>query len=90
MGGELKAIIETIDFSSKNELLENLRKLRESTVKLASQERSAVKEIIGVGIQQAYYTTEKELLRYKRYVSKRNNDTEAENEKNSRGSKRAV
>lgn len=38
MGGELKAIIETIDFSSKNELLENLRKLRESTVKLAPQE----------------------------------------------------
>ncbi len=90
MGGELKALIETIDFSSKNELLENLRKLRKSTVKLAPQERSAVKEIIGVGIQQAYYTTEKELLRYKRYVSKRNNDTEAENEKNSRGSKRAV
>lgn len=48
MGGELKALIETIDFSSKNELLENLRKLRESTVKLAPQERSAVKEIIGV------------------------------------------
>lgn len=31
-------------------------------VKLAPQERSAVKEIIGVGIQQAYYTTEKELF----------------------------
>ena len=68
MGGELRALIEVIDFSSKDELLSKLRDMRESTVKLAPRERSAVKEIIGVGIQQAYYTTEKELLRYKQYI----------------------
>lgn len=50
MGGELRALIEVIDFSSKDELLAKLRNMRESTVKLAPRERSAVKEIIGVGI----------------------------------------
>lgn len=79
MGGELRALIEVIDFSSKDELLAKLRDMRESTVKLSPRERSAVKEIIGVGIQQAYYTTEKELLRYKQYIQKRNSNTEVKN-----------
>ena len=43
--------------------------MRKSTVKLDEPERSAVKEMVGIAIQQAYFTTEKELLRYKKYVN---------------------
>ena len=65
MGGELSSLIEVVDFANKTELLEKLRNMRKSTVKLDEPERSAVKEMVGIAIQQAYFTTEKELLRYK-------------------------
>ena len=69
MGGELSSLIEVVDFANKTELLEKLRNMRKSTVKLDEPERSAVKEMVGIAIQQAYFTTEKELLRYKKYVN---------------------
>ena len=68
MGGDLSSLIEVVDFANKTELLEKLRNMRKSTVKLDEPERSAVKEMVGIAIQQAYFTTEKELLRYKKYV----------------------
>lgn len=76
MGGELLSLIEIMDFSSKTELLEKLRNMRKSTYKLEQPERSAVREMIGVAVQQTYFTTEKELLHYKNFLNNRKRSKE--------------
>lgn len=68
INGEIVPIIEAVDFSSKDELLKKLRDMRESTVKLAPADRRVVKQMIGIAIQEVYYTSERELLRYKGYT----------------------
>lgn len=66
--GELNLLIESINFRSKDELIKKLRDMRDSTSRLAPAERGAIKQMIGIGIQQACYCTEKELLRYKAFL----------------------
>lgn len=75
MGGEMAALIESIDFNTKKELLEKLRNMRKSALRLPPRDRLAVKQMIGIGIQQAYFTAEKELLRYKEYLETKKRKT---------------
>lgn len=68
ISGEIVHIIEAIDYKSKNELLQKLRDMRDDTVRLALEDRRVVKPMLGVAIQEVCYTSEYELLRYKRYT----------------------
>ena len=68
INGEIVPIIEAIDYASKDELLEKLRNMRNDTVRLTPEDRRVVKQMIGIAIQEVCYTSEYELLRYKRYT----------------------
>lgn len=69
INGEIVPIIEAIDYQSKDELLQKLRNMRDDTVRLAPEDRRVVKQMLGVAIQEVCYTSEYELLRYKRYIN---------------------
>ena len=43
--------------------------MRDDTVRLAPEDRRVVKQMLGVAIQEVCYTSEFELLRYKRYIN---------------------
>ena len=73
MSGELMSVIDSIDFNTKDELLKKLREMRDSTVKFSPKKRVVIKQIIGISIQQVYFTKESELLNYKKYLSERKN-----------------
>ena len=68
ISGEIVPIIEAIDYQSKDELLQKLRSMRDDTVRLAPDDRRVVKQMIGIAIQEVCYTSEYELLRYKRFM----------------------
>ncbi len=67
INGEIVPIIEAIDYTSKDELLQKLRAMRDSTVRLAPDDRRIVKQMLGIAIQEVCFTSERELLRYKSY-----------------------
>ena len=67
--GELVPIIEAIDYSSKDELLHKLRTMRDDTVRLAPADRRVVKQMLGIAIQEVCFTSEYELLRYKKFAN---------------------
>lgn len=68
ISGEIQSIVENIDFTSKTELLNKLRSMRESAAQLPVSERRAVKEMLGVAIQEVYFTSGREVMRYKYYM----------------------
>lgn len=72
-GGELASLIPSIDFTSKRELLEKLRKIRDG-IKGHTQFDEFFRDNIGVAIQQAFYITEKDLLMYKKVNTIRSNN----------------
>lgn len=73
MSGEIMPIIEDIDFSTKTELLEKLRAMRVSAGKLVPEDRCVVKDMLGVAIQEVYFTPGKEVMRFKHYVDYKKN-----------------
>lgn len=73
MSGEIMPIIEAIDFSTKTELLTKLRAMRDSAGKLAPEDRRVVKDMLGVAIQEVYFTPGKEVMRFKHYVDYKRN-----------------
>jgi len=64
MRGEIANFIESLDYNSKAELLNKLRRMRENTVRLSPADRRVVKQMLGVAIQQVYHAPEAELLSY--------------------------
>lgn len=72
-GGELASLIPSIDFTSKRELLEKLRKIRDG-IKGHTQFDEFFRDNIGVAIQQAFYIKEKDLLMYKKVNTIRSNN----------------
>ena len=52
INGEIVPIIEAIDYTSKDELLQKLRAMRDSTVRLAPDDRRIVKQMLGIAIQE--------------------------------------
>ena len=66
LGGELAFLLTDIDYSSKAELLEKLRAMREGLQDYSKEERLKVRPNLAVAIQQAFYASEYQLLRFKR------------------------
>lgn len=64
MSGEIANFIEQLEFKSKAELLDKLRRMRDNTLRLSPTDRRIVKQMLGVAIQQVYHATEEELLPY--------------------------
>ena len=71
IGGELSFILEDINYSSKQDLLDKLRNIRESLQDYPLSERKKLKPILAISIQQAFYASEWELMRYKRFCDYR-------------------
>jgi hypothetical protein len=71
LSGEIVTFIETLDFTSKSELLERLRTMRKNTVCLSPKDRQVVKQMIGVAVQQVFHTPENVLLQYAHYKEQR-------------------
>lgn len=79
IGGELAFILQDINFSSKQDLLTKLRALRESLKEYTPEERQSIRPILAVSIQQAFYISDWELMRYKEYLSKRSANEQNKN-----------
>ncbi|MDY6394493.1 MAG: hypothetical protein SPL07_06685 [Bacteroidales bacterium] len=71
IGGELAFILQDIDYKSKPDLLEKLRGLRDSLRNYPEDQRKTLRPILSVAIQQAFYASEWELLRYKNFCDYR-------------------
>lgn len=73
LSGEILPIIEAIEFSTKTELLEKLRSMRDSAGNLAPADRRILKDMLGVAIQEVYFTPGRELMRFKSYLEYKKN-----------------
>lgn len=82
IGGELAFILQDIDYNSKQELLDKLRALRESLKTYPKEERDKIKPILAISIQQAFYASKYELMRYKNFCEFRSNYERDKNNKN--------
>lgn len=71
IGGELAFVLADIEYSSKQDLLTKLRVLRDDLKNYAPENRNLIKPILAVSVQQAFYITNWELMRYKEFLSKR-------------------
>lgn len=75
IGGELILLLKDIEYSTKQELLEKLRIMRNDLKTYPKKERKQIRPLLTVAIQQAFYASEYDLLRVKRRVEngRRNN-----------------
>ena len=87
IGGELAFLLQDIEYNSKKDLLDKLRSYRDSLQDYSSEERKQIRPILVVSIQQAFYVSEWELMRYKKYCEYRSNNGK---EQNKGSSERAV
>lgn len=71
INGEIATFLDDIDFTNKDELMEKLRILRKAPNLAPNTSYETFYNIIGVAIQQAYYTNPKQLERYKGYCEYR-------------------
>lgn len=71
IGGELTSLIRNIEFASKADLLNQLRNLRNEVKQYPKEERKTIMPHLAVAIQQAFYTSEWELIHYKQYLTQR-------------------
>ena len=79
LGGELAFILGDIEYSSKPELLDKLRESRNELQDYPKEERIKLKPYLAIAVQQAFYTSEYELLRFKRLnKGEKTNDTKKE------------
>ena len=72
IGGELAFILQDIDYSSKQDLLDKLRTLRDELKEYPKDEKQNIRPILAVAIQQAFYFSEWELMNYKKIIDKKN------------------
>lgn len=71
VGGELTALLKAIDFDTKQELLNKLRTLRNEVKKYSKEEKKIIMPHLSVAIQQAFYTSEWELIHFKKFLEQR-------------------
>ena len=71
IGGELAFILQDIDYNSKQDLLEKLRALRDSLKDYKDEEKQMLRPLLSVSIQQAFYSSQWELMRYKKFCDYR-------------------
>ena len=72
IGGELAFILQDIDYSSKQDLLDKLRTMRDELKEYPKDEKQNIRPILAVAIQQAFYFSEWELMNYKKFIDKKN------------------
>lgn len=71
IGGELAFILQDINYTSKQDLLTKLRAMRDDLQNYPKEERLKIKPNLAISIQQAFYASEWELMRYRRYCDYR-------------------
>jgi len=71
INGEITNFIGDCNFKSKEELMEKLRGLRKKPNLASNCDYAKFYEMIGVAIQQAYYTNPNQIMRYKSYCTSR-------------------
>ena len=72
IGGELAFILQDIDYTSKQDLLDKLRTMRDELKDYSKEEKQNIRPILAVAIQQAFYFSEWELMNYKKFIDKNN------------------
>ena len=72
IGGELAFILQDIDYTSKQDLLDKLRTMRDELKDYSKEEKQNIRPILAVSIQQAFYFSEWELMNYKKFIDKKN------------------
>lgn len=87
IGGELAFLLQDIEYNSKKELLDKLRSLRDSLQDYTREERNQIKPILVVSIQQAFYVSEWELMRYKKFCEYRSENAKTKTNSFSEGTK---
>lgn len=81
IGGELAFILQDIDYSSKTDLIDKLRALRNGLKDYDKEEQRKIRPILNVSIQQAYHLSEWEIMRYKKFCDYRSeNNAKSEQE----------
>lgn len=71
IGGELAFLLQDVDYNSKKDLLDKLRNIREDLKTYPKEEKEKLRPILAVSIQQAFYASEWELMRYKNFCKYR-------------------
>ncbi len=83
INGEITTFLDDIEFETKDQLMEQLRALRKAPNLASNTNYQDFYNIIGVAIQQAYYTNPKQIERYKKYCNSRL-ETGVQNGKNNK------
>ncbi len=73
IGGELSSLLRDIDYSTKKELLQILRKKRRELQKYSKRDKKQIRPLLNIAIQQAFYTSEYDLLQFKKVNKNRTN-----------------
>jgi hypothetical protein len=71
INGEITSFLNDIEFETKEEFMEQLRTLRKQPNLANGCDYEQFYKMIGVAIQQAYYTNPNQLVRYKNYCKSR-------------------
>lgn len=71
ISGELAFLIKDMTYTSKQDLLNQLREMRQELGGYSPVERKAIKPYLAIAIQQAFYSSEHELMRYMKYRENR-------------------
>ncbi len=80
IGGELASLLRDIDYSSKKELLKILRDKRRELSKYSKKERKQIRPLLNIAIQQVFYTSEYDLLQFKKVKKNKPNKTRKNSE----------
>jgi len=71
VNGEITNFIDSLEFTTKDEFLDKLRALRKNVNLRPNCDYDEFYQMIGIAIQQAFYTNSNQLLRYKDYCKQR-------------------
>ena len=77
IGGELAFVLQDIDYSSKKDLLDKLRAIRDDLKNY--DEKKEIRPILAVSIQQAFYSSNWELMNYKDFLNWRKTNEQGQN-----------
>lgn len=87
IGGELSFILQDIDYTSKKDLLDKLRTMRDDLQNYPKEERLKIKPILAISIQQAFYASEWELMRYRKFCDYRSENGKKDDKSSGEGAK---
>ena len=79
IGGELAFVLQDIDYSSKKNLLDKLRSIRDDLKNYDDKDRNEIRPILAVSIQQAFYSSNWELMKYKDFLNWRKTNEQGQN-----------